>query len=54
MKGRLQSKSVQDYALFDEKGKEVYFFTVVDAKKRKALDSLQGKIVSSETIKKMV
>ena len=51
MKGKLQAKTIQDYALFD-KGKEVYSFTVADPKKRKALDLLQGKVVSPEDIKK--
>ena len=54
MKGTLKAKSIQDYALIDEKGREVYSFTVVDVKKRKLLDRLQGKVVSVENIKKMV
>ena len=54
MKGRLQALSIQTYALFNKKDKIIYEFEVKNPKHRLFIDSLQGKIVTTEELEALL
>ena len=45
MKGILKAISIQTYGLYGKDKKPVFQFTVLDPKKRRKIDRLQGKVV---------
>ena len=45
MKGTLKAISIQDYGLFNEKGKVFFRFQILDPRIRVKIDPLQGRVV---------